>query len=69
MVEKLLQLLFISCSHRKTSQPFAAAMRVAGGGSSESWETVGPALSHYVVCLDCGKKFTYDWSNMRIVRN
>ena len=20
----------------------------------------------YVVCLDCGKQFTYDWENMRI---
>ena len=22
----------------------------------------------YVVCLDCGKQFTYDWKNMRVGR-
>jgi hypothetical protein len=24
-------------------------------------------MSHYVVCLDCGRKFGYDWSQMRTI--
>jgi hypothetical protein len=26
-----------------------------------------PASEHYVVCLDCGHKFQYDWANMRVI--
>ena len=65
MVEKLLQILHITCSHRNTSKPFAAA---SGGRDSRSdWDSVGSGPGHYVVCLDCGKKFAYDWANMRVV--
>lgn len=66
MFEKILQLLAISCRHKNTSQPFAAA--VASAIPSAEWEAVGSGPSHYVVCLDCGKKFAYDWANMRMVR-
>jgi hypothetical protein len=66
MLQKVLQLLSISCSHRKTSQPFAAAAitRVVNA----DWDPVMPTGKHYVVCLDCGQKFDYDWKEMRIVR-
>jgi len=67
MVEKILQLLFITCRHPRISQPFTAAL-ATGTSGSDAWETVGPVASHYVVCLECGKKFNYDWSAMRIVR-
>jgi len=36
--------------------------------ASDDWEAVGSGPSHYVVCLECGKKFAYDWQHMRIVR-
>ena len=62
MFEKLLQLLSISCRHKNTSQPFAAAVATTATGE---WEKVGVGPSHYIVCLDCGKKFPYDWANMR----
>jgi len=76
MVEKILQLLSVSCSHKKISQPFTASSSQASAavtagqtlGSSALWEKVTAPASHYVVCLDCGKKFTYDWERMRIVR-
>ncbi len=67
MLEKILQLLAISCRHKNISQPFAAAVASAPAASGE-WESVGAGPSHYVVCLDCGKKFAYDWANMRILR-
>ena len=64
MVEKLLQFLNIHCRHNNTSKPFASAI---AGESNGEWESVGSGPGHYVVCLDCGKKFAYDWANMRIV--
>jgi hypothetical protein len=67
MLEKVLQLLSMTCRHRNTTQPFTASTAVAVNGGS--WETVVAAPTHYVVCLDCGKKFTYDWNEMRIVKN
>jgi len=67
VLEKLLQLLRVRCNHRKTSQPFTAASPRSSAASSESWEKPGASASHYVVCLECGQKFTYDWQKMRIV--
>jgi hypothetical protein len=67
MFEKILQLLSVACSHRKLSKPFAAESD--NGYKAADWMPVGASgPSHYVVCLDCGKKFSYDWSNMRVVR-
>jgi hypothetical protein len=77
MVEKILQLLSVSCSHKKISQPFTASSSQAPASvtagrrplqSAALWDKVTAPASHYVVCLDCGKKFTYDWERMRIVR-
>ncbi len=65
MDQKLLQILHIACSHHHTSKPFAAA--VGNSNSSGDWEAVGNGPGHYVVCLDCGKKFAYDWANMQII--
>jgi len=67
MLEKVLQLLSITCRHSRTSQPFSASTAVAV--SDGPWEAVVAAPTHYVVCLECGKKFTYDWNQMRIVSN
>jgi hypothetical protein len=66
VLEKILQLLWIRCRHKKTSQPFTAATAGRPAGGSE-WEGVGPRKHHYVVCLECGRKFHYDWQKMRIV--
>ncbi len=65
MLTKLLQLFGVSCRHRHLSHPFASAS--AKRQKSDDWDTVGDAGGHYVVCLDCGRKFQYDWSNMRVI--
>jgi hypothetical protein len=67
MFQKVLQLLSIACAHRNTSQPFAAAALSRSAVGSD-WDPVMPTGKHYVVCLDCGQKFDYDWKEMRIVR-
>ena len=66
MLERILQLLALSCRHKHLSQPFAAAP--AAQPARGEWEEIGSGPGHYVVCLDCGKRFTYDWATMRIVR-
>ena len=67
MLEKVLQLLSFTCRHSRMSKPFATAStaRVSNG----DWDTVTTnATGHYIVCLDCGRKFAYDWSQMRVVK-
>lgn len=49
------------CSHRHTSFPFTLRKSMGNGGNPLRSET-------YVVCLDCGKRFAYDWSEMRIAK-
>ena len=54
MIDTILNLLF-RCSHRRLTRPVAPITK-AGQPHSES----------YVVCLDCGKQFAYDATEMRI---
>ena len=68
MVNKILQLLSIRCSHKKLSQPFASSSPVSMRRAVNSdWDMPAPAGQHYVVCLDCGHKFGYDWAKMRVL--
>jgi hypothetical protein len=69
MLDKILQLLRLSCPHKKMSHPFAAATATQHNSRSE-WDAVPAANAgaHYIVCLDCGRKFNYDWQKMKIVR-
>ena len=54
VIDSLFNMLF-RCSHRRTTFPVTQA-RKTGADASEI----------YVVCLDCGKQFVYDWDHMRI---
>lgn len=53
---KLLDVLF-GCSHSRYTFP-----RTAKSGSPAA-STTGV----YVVCLDCGREFPYDWRQMKVV--
>jgi hypothetical protein len=48
------------CSHRRKTFPFTPlpARRRNAGVRAET----------YVVCLDCGRHFAYDWTTMRLAR-
>lgn len=50
---------FLGCSHRRTTFPLTP-------GRKTNLAAPG-AVRHgtYVVCLDCGKEFRYDWNEMR----
>ena len=58
----LLNVLF-GCTHKKLSFPIT--VRGALRRSSAAAATTGT----YVVCLDCGQEFPYDWSEMKVVRS
>ncbi len=69
MFQRLLEMLSFGCHHRRISKPFAAA-RSSQHSASDQWENFDSKSSggHYVVCLECGKKFGYDWSRMKMIR-
>ncbi len=54
MVDSLAN-LFFRCRHRRTSFPRSPAS-----------QSKAQPEDMYVVCLDCGKRFHYDWERMRI---
>ena len=43
------------CTHRRISRPITPAPKPGGR-----------ATDTYVVCLDCGEHFSYDWKQMKI---
>jgi hypothetical protein len=60
MFGKLMDLLF-GCRHSRYSFPLTIR---PGARRSTSSTRVGT----YVVCLDCGREFSYDWQQMRFAR-
>ncbi len=68
MLQRLFQALSLGCHHRRMSKPFAAAK--TSHSSTGDWDSLEQQTggSHYVVCLECGKKFGYDWSQMKLIR-
>ncbi len=61
MHDSVFNLLF-RCHHRRTTFPMTPARKKSAGVRDET-----PAET-YVVCLDCGKQFVYDWETMRLGR-
>ena len=59
MIANLMDLLF-GCWHRNYSFPITSK---PGKPRSAAAATTGT----YVVCLDCGKEFAYDWQRMKVV--
>ena len=54
MIDSLINLVF-RCPHRRLTRPVTPVSRRGE-----------PSGDTYVVCLDCGKQFSYDWEKMRI---
>jgi hypothetical protein len=57
MFDALLSAL-LGCRHRRTSMPFTPH-------PGTRREPVLGDRKTYVVCLDCGKQFPYNWDEMR----
>jgi hypothetical protein len=58
MLRSLVDLL-MGCSHQRTTFPLTPTRRSAAPGATRNTST-------YVVCLDCGKEFDYNWKEMRL---
>jgi len=61
MFAKLMDAMF-GCRHSRYSFPItvrAGSRRAATAGRTGT----------YVVCLDCGREFNYDWQEMRVARS
>ncbi len=56
---RLVSALF-GCAHKHCTFPRTAKPRQ--GQSSQPG-----AASTYIVCLDCGKEFPYDWQQMKVI--
>jgi DNA-directed RNA polymerase subunit RPC12/RpoP len=54
MIDTVLNLLF-RCSHRRLTRPVTPVSKAGV-----------PHGATYVVCLDCGKQFAYDFKEMRV---
>ncbi len=60
MLRSILDSLF-GCSHQRTTFPLTPGRRNAGQPAPGATR-----MGTYVVCLDCGREFAYDWSAMRV---
>jgi hypothetical protein len=60
MFARMLETLF-GCWHSHLSFPITAKSRMRRNAAASS------PTGTYVVCLDCGKEFAYDWREMKIV--
>lgn len=52
--------LFFGCWHKNYSFPITAKKGQRRSGAAAPTGT-------YVVCLDCGKEFPYDWQEMKVI--
>ena len=60
MLNSIFNSLF-RCSHQRTTFPITPGRRKVAFSA-----TAAKAANTYVVCLDCGKEFSYDWQLMKI---
>jgi hypothetical protein len=60
MLANVVNVLF-GCWHRKYSFPITAKK------GSTNCSPAASVTGTYVVCLDCGKEFPYDWERMKIL--
>jgi len=54
----LIDVLF-GCSHKRTTFPITI--------KADPPSPLAPKARTYVVCLNCGKEFQYDWDDMKVV--
>ncbi|MGE5204072.1 MAG: hypothetical protein ACM3PW_00545 [Chlamydiota bacterium] len=51
--------VFFGCRHRHYSFPISSKILKQRSAAASATGT-------YVVCLDCGKEFAYDWEQMKV---
>ena len=61
MIAKLVEMLF-GCRHSRYSFPVTIRR-----GKRRPQTQAAALTGTYVVCLDCGKEFAYDWQEMKVI--
>jgi len=61
-MRKFMASLF-GCTHNRCTFPITATK------SASSHADGNRPASTYIVCLECGKEFPYDWERMKVVRS
>ena len=56
---KLFDMVF-GCSHKRCSFPITVR-------GKQRRSSAAALTGTYVVCLDCGQEFAYDWNEMRLI--
>ena len=69
MLEKMLNLFTFGCRHTHLSVPFSVETALRQQAHVDWVEELPPGCSHYVVCLDCGRRFGYDWGSMKVIKS
>jgi len=59
MIASFLDVLF-GCCHKRYSFPITVK-------SAQRRSEAASVTGTYVVCLDCGREFAYDWREMKVV--
>jgi hypothetical protein len=68
MFEKVLNLLMVGCRHTHLSVPFSMDVARQHKVHLDWTEELPPGSTHYVVCLDCGRRYAYDWNAMKVIK-
>ncbi|PSH04170.1 MAG: hypothetical protein CXZ00_08995 [Acidobacteria bacterium] len=64
----MLNLLSFACRHTRLSLPFPIDVAHQQQAHLDCSEEMPSGCSHYVVCVDCGKRFGYDWHEMKVIK-
>jgi hypothetical protein len=66
MITSIFNAMF-GCSHKRTTFPITLRSQISSGAAMSDAASSGAARkATYVVCLDCGREFDYNWKEMQM---
>lgn len=68
MLERVWSMMGLGCRHSRLSVPYPVELARPEGEVHLDWQQELPPCSHYVVCVACGKRFAYDWNEMKVIK-
>jgi len=68
MFNKMMNLFSFGCRHSHMSVPFSMDVARQHQAHLDWVEELPKGCTHYVVCLDCGRRYGYDWDEMKVIK-
>jgi hypothetical protein len=68
MLRKMFNLIWFGCRHSRITKPFYIDRSPLSRAPADIAADIPRHCTHYVVCLDCGRRFGYDWSEMKVIK-